>query len=294
VAYNAAEEHVVFFRADEMTIAPDAKSGTSSAKLPLDRVSSIQAAQGETDSQRRYRGTLRGSDNNLGGHAPGTQSDIRTTASTRAPPRSARRVCIWCSTTPTSRKTTADAWVKDPKDPTRHYVKHYQIDFGKGLGFMSTFGDSLRRGYEYAVDFRAIAKQLFTLGLHRRAWERRAVVPALRGVGQYPADYDVDGWQPNSPAYVPFKKADRFDKFWGSKILIRFTREQLRAVVESVRLSDPKAVEYLVTSCRTATRRRRTGSARQPARHSRWMVRRCADDLPVTSSSAGRPLLVAA
>jgi hypothetical protein len=57
--------------------------------------------------------------------------------------------------------------------------------------------------------------------------------------------FDPGAWKPNSPAYVPFLTADRLDKFWGAKILIRFTREQIRTVVESARLSDPRAVEYI-------------------------------------------------
>ena len=44
---------------------------------------------------------------------------------------------------------------------------------------------------------------------------------------------------------MPFLTADRIDKFWASKILIRFTREQLHAIVESARLSDPRAVDYV-------------------------------------------------
>jgi hypothetical protein len=39
--------------------------------------------------------------------------------------------------------------------------------------------------------------------------------------------------------------ADRFDKFWGAKILIRLSPEQIRTVVETGRLSDPRAADYL-------------------------------------------------
>ena len=36
----------------------------------------------------------------------------------------------------------------------------------------------------------------------------------------------------SSSMYWPYKDSDRFDGFWGAKILIRFTREQL-AVIQS-------------------------------------------------------------
>jgi hypothetical protein len=39
--------------------------------------------------------------------------------------------------------------------------------------------------------------------------------------------------------------ADRIDWFWGAKILMRFSRAQLRAAVDAGQLSDPKAAAFL-------------------------------------------------
>jgi hypothetical protein len=39
--------------------------------------------------------------------------------------------------------------------------------------------------------------------------------------------------------------ADRFDDFWGAKLMARLTPEQIRAAVETGRFSDPRAVDYL-------------------------------------------------
>jgi hypothetical protein len=44
---------------------------------------------------------------------------------------------------------------------------------------------------------------------------------------------------------VPFLTADRFDKFWGAKLVARFTRAQLRAAVEAGKLTDRRAVDYI-------------------------------------------------
>jgi hypothetical protein len=134
-----------------------------------------------------------------------------------------------------------DMWVKDGG---RHYVKHYLLDFGKGLGVMNTTGINPRHGREYVVDFAAILRSLVTAGTVKRPWEGRDA-SELRGVGMFDAEgFDPGRWKPDSPAYVPFLTADRFDKFWGARILIRFTREQIRAAVEAGRLSDPRAVDY--------------------------------------------------
>jgi hypothetical protein len=110
---------------------------------------------------------------------------------------------------------------------------------------MATTGHDPRHGHEYVVDLADMTRSLITAGAVERSWERREA-PALRGVGLFEADrYDPGTWKPDSPAYVPFLTADRIDKLWGSKILMRFTREQIRAVVETARLSDPKAVDYI-------------------------------------------------
>jgi hypothetical protein len=69
--------------------------------------------------------------------------------------------------------------------------------------------------------------------------------PPIRGVGLYSAtNYDPGEWRTNSP-YWPFFDADRFDAFWGAKILVRFTREQLAAIVEGAQYSDPRAAAYM-------------------------------------------------
>ena len=79
-----------------------------------------------------------------------------------------------------------------------------------------------------------------------RAWEYRRD-PKLRGVGFLEDElYDPGTWVSSSPAYVPLYVADRIDKFWGSKILIKFKREHIRAAVDSARLTDPRAADFLV------------------------------------------------
>src|SRR5204863_256472 len=77
-------------------------------------------------------------------------------------------------------------------------------------------------------------------------WEERRAQPPLRGVGMFDAvTFDPGGWKPDSPAYVPFLRADRYDKLWGAKLVMRFTPAQIRAVVEEARLSVPRATDYL-------------------------------------------------
>jgi hypothetical protein len=108
-----------------------------------------------------------------------------------------------------------------------------------------------------------MGRQLVTGGLLGRAWDHRSAT-GLRGVGLFDAaHFDPGTWKPDYPVYAPFLVADRIDKFWGAKILIRFTRDQLHAIVATGQLSDPRAVEYLTD----------TLVARQRATAAYWFAR---------------------
>jgi hypothetical protein len=151
----------------------------------------------------------------------------------------------WADHVDVEENNFVDTWVESGG---RHYVERYMIDFGKALGVMNTTRLDPRPGFEYDVDFGAMAHWLVTAGIQRRPWEG-SWSPPFRGVGIFDADrFDPGGWTPITQAYLPLLIADRFDKFWGAKILIRFSPQQIRAVVETGRLSDPRAVDYLTTT----------------------------------------------
>jgi hypothetical protein len=40
----------------------------------------------------------------------------------------------WLDHVDVKQHNSLDMWVTDPEEATRHYVKHYYIDFGKSLG----------------------------------------------------------------------------------------------------------------------------------------------------------------
>jgi len=125
-------------------------------------------------------------------------------------------------------------------------VKHYVLDFGSALGVMAAVNGDPRRSYAYEFDAAASLLSLGTLGLYKRPWEDRKLAP-LRGVGSYSVEnYDPGSWLAYTPSFYPLLTADRLDKFWGAKLVMRFTREQLRAAVDAGRLTDPRAVTYLV------------------------------------------------
>jgi hypothetical protein len=269
--YNTTEDYIVHFTPADLVLAPDAYVKEESGhKYPLDRAG-LEDRLARVDANGT--GAIRALASRwlpgkpLGGHpAEGVRGDDpndRISHQLRRDLRGLYAFAAWLDHVDIQESNFLDMWVQDPADAKRHYVKHYLLDFGKSMGVMATTGADPRRGYDYVVDIADMTRSLIGVGTLPRAWEQRRA-PSLRGVGLFDADsFDPGAWKPDSPAYVPFLDADRFDKFWAAKILIRFTREQLRAIVETAQLSDPKATDYLTD----------TLVARQRATAAYWFAR---------------------
>jgi len=288
--YNVPEDHVVYVRERELVLAPDAKiKDVFGREQPLGRAElERRLAPFDRDRDGRLRALAsRVVDGELlGGHPGGgvrpDDPNDRIPHELRRDLRGAYALFAWLDLGDVKEDNTLDTWVADPGDPARHYVKHYLIDFGKGLGATALFARDPRRGREYVLDVPGMLTSLATLGLQPRVWERRAA-PGLRGVGLFDAEtYDPGAWKPDTPAYLPFRTADAYDKLWAAKLVMRFTREQLRAAVDAARYSDPRAADYVVETL--VARQRAT------ARHWFWRVspldrfelaqdRLCFDDL---------------
>ena len=248
--FNVTDDYVVYFRPEDLVLARDAVAkDVFGEKHPMSQAELDQMlaqVAGEPDGRIRALASLWLDGKPLGGHpAEGVRADDvndRIPHPLRRDLRGMYAMFAWLDHVDVQEGNFLDMWVKEG---SRHYVKHYLLDFGKALGVMTSTGRNPRAGHEHVIDFAATLRTLVTAGVEERSWEGRSTSP-LRGVGIFAADdFDPGGWKALSPAYVPFSTADRFDKFWAAKILIRFTREQIRAVVETGRLSDPRAVDYL-------------------------------------------------
>jgi hypothetical protein len=251
--YNVPEDHIVYLRPEDLVIAPDAVvkdwSGVA-GKLDRARLErSLARIVHEPDGRIRGMASRMLDGKPLGGHAAeGVRADDpndRIPHELRRDLRGAYVFFSWLDQTDVKEDNSLDMYVADPADPKRHYVKHYLIDFGTALGAAALFVPDLREGYAYKVDFGDMLASLATLGLRERPWERRSA-PGLRGVGVLDgAAYRPGEWKAETPAYLPFRIADDHDKLWASKILMRFTPEQIRAAVEAGRLSDPRATDFI-------------------------------------------------
>ena len=144
----------------------------------------------------------------------------------------------WLNHTDLQEDNTIDTYIDN-------HVVHYLLDFGISLGVSGRKSHWKTPGFTYLLDLGQSLENLIGLGLRRRTYDG-LTQPPLQGVGLIDAaHFDPGTWRTNSP-YWPLEDHDEFDGFWGSKILIRFTREQLATIVEQAKLSDPRAAQYIV------------------------------------------------
>lgn len=261
--WNVPTDYVVYFDRQDLVLGSDAKYVTKHAKRALteadvDRL--LASIAGQRTAHIRGLASIYVGGKPIGGTPlAGTRRDDindRIPHERRRDQRGFGTFAAWLGHNDLKFDNTLDSWQQDPADPSRHYVVHYEIDFGKALGAMAQISGRAWVDYSYRIDLHEMLSSLFTLGIRRHAWEERRD-PGIRGVGMFGAtDYDPAGFKPNNMTYTAVRLADRFDQFWASKIMIRFSREQLAAAVDAARFSDPAAATYLVDTL--VERQRRT------------------------------------
>ena len=251
--YNVTDDYVVYVKKEDLKLAPDAVvKDLSGHKKPLTKAifeRSLETVDKAPDGTMRVMTSHYLDGKPLGGHAAeGTRADDPNDMiphERRRDLRGTYAVFSWLDHNDLHEGQMVDLFVKDAADPKRQYVKHYFIDFGIALGFAATKNKEPRFGHEWLLDPKRMLKNLVTFGTIEPSYEKRRR-PLLRGVSHYEVDsYEPGNWKAHTPAYRPVYAADRFDKFWASKIIMHFTRDHVRAAVESARLTDPRSVEWL-------------------------------------------------
>jgi hypothetical protein len=251
--FNVPSEHVVYFRRTDLRLAPDAYVYVYGEKRRLDDAyvdgELAKVASGRDPTIRGLASILIEGTPLGGAPRSGVRQDDpndRVPHELRRDLRGLRSIAAWLAHNDLKEDNTLDVWQRDPSRPDVRYVVHYLLDFGKALGGMARTNNRWTSDYVYNFDPAEWSASLFTFGAHRQPWEGRPD-PQIRGIGVFGAShYDPGGWKPNNLAALPIYYADRFDQFWGAKILVELTREHIAAAVEMGRYSDPRAAPYLV------------------------------------------------
>ncbi len=129
------------------------------------------------------------------------------------------------------------------------FVKHYLIDFGSTLGSAGFRPKVPVAGHENIVDWYEIGEGIPTLKLVEKPWERRwdqvnrsISYPEIGYFDNY--QFDPGKWKTQLP-YEPFQRLTVSDAFWASKIIMSFTDEDIRAIVDTAQYSSPDTAKIV-------------------------------------------------
>ena len=157
--------------------------------------------------------------------------------------RGLRALASWMNDADRRAANTLDMYVTDGDG--RRYVKHYLIDMGSTFGSNNLMPHLPKYGNEYVWDPRTVGLSLFALGFYRKGWEEPLPMP-FPSLGYFENETFRPGrWVPTYPNPAFERCTDR-DGYWGAKIVMSFSDDDIAAVVRAGRLSDPGAEAELI------------------------------------------------
>ncbi len=156
--------------------------------------------------------------------------------------RGLRVIGSWLNDADRRAANTLDMYVTEADG--RRYIRHCLLDMGSALGSNNLMPHRPKYGNEYVWDPRTILRSILALGLYRKKWEEPLPM-------KYPAigyfenqTFSPGGWVPTYPNPA-FERCTGRDGYWGAKIVMAFRGEEIRAMVERGRYSDPGATAEL-------------------------------------------------
>jgi hypothetical protein len=248
--YNVPSDHVFTFQRDQLSIAPGAKyEDPEQREHPFDRA---QLDAILSTSPQRADGSYRALASQFlqgkpkGGFSPDGRRDDdpndHVRHEHRRELRGLRVLAAWLGHTDIKEDNTLDMYVERNG---RRYLEHYFLDFGEALDGHGSEKGRPEDGWEHFIDWEMQTKAMLAFGLWKRPWEdsRPTPWPAVGSFAAHP--FDPRAWREAYP-YWPFAEMDATDAYWAAKLVVRFERPILQAIVAEARLSDPDAARYLL------------------------------------------------
>ena len=247
IGYSVPSDHVFDFSRADVTVDPKATVGRDDAPFSAQLLDDILAT-----APRLPNGGFRASSSEfiagvpVGGFAA---EGVRTEDPNDRIPHEHRRVlrglfvfAAWLDHTDMKEDNGLDVYVREGN---RHYLRHYLIDFGEALGGHGAEKGRMEDGFEHAWDWENQTKAAFSFGLWKRPWESRTPSKWPSVGSLVTTDFDPRGWHEAYP-YWPFFERDAADEYWAAKIVMRFDRRHVEALVAAGQLSEPAAAAHLV------------------------------------------------
>jgi hypothetical protein len=242
VGFNTSCEQIVYFDPKLLTLSPGLTvTDNSNVTRPFDRA----ALEAVLEQAPRRGGHVRVQASAwLPGHLigpfryEGTRSDDPNDViphEDRRDLRGGRLVAAWLNHFDAREQNTMDAWIAaDPRipDSSPGFVRHYYLDTSDSFGSeWADDGISRRLGRSYLLDFEDIGADFVTFGARSRPWEEVRRTPGMEPFGYYHyRDFDPEAWKNEYPNPA-FSRATEHDQAWMARILSRFDRADIDALV---------------------------------------------------------------
>ena len=156
--------------------------------------------------------------------------------------RALRVFSAWVGHNDMTQGNTLDMYVEENG---KRFLKHHLIDFSDALAAYQVSSKRLEMGWEHYWDWEYQPLAALALGLWKRPWEDQKET-RWKALGTFSADgFDPERWRGGFP-YWPYTEMDAADAYWIAKIIMKFDRKFLEAIVAKGELSDSAASSYLV------------------------------------------------
>ena len=159
--------------------------------------------------------------------------------------RGLRLFAAWTNHDDTRTQNTKDSWVEEEG---RHYIRHFLMDFGSTFGSGSVDLQLPNLSFTYWLDFGEVRRNMSSFGFRTPTYRKVEwpEFPKHEAIGRSESTcYEPQDWRNDYPNLAFVRMTDR-DAFWASKIIMRFTPEELAAIVEAGQISDRDAVQYFL------------------------------------------------
>ncbi|HVJ92396.1 MAG TPA: hypothetical protein VM580_21495 [Labilithrix sp.] len=256
VGFNTSCEQVVYVDPKVFELKPGlvvtANDGVTRPfdQRALDKVISEAGKRGE---KRRFQASAW-----LGGYLlgpfkyEGTRSDDPNDViphEDRRDLRGGRLLAAWLHHFDAREQNSMDSWMAVDKanpESSPGWVKHYYLDTSDCLGSLWEWdGISRRMGESYLFDFADIGTDFITFGAIERPWERKKFAPKMEMFGYFHwEEFDPERWRNEYPNPA-FSRATEHDNAWMARILSRFDRADIAAIVKLGKFTNPEADEFL-------------------------------------------------
>jgi hypothetical protein len=249
MGYWVPENYLVYFDRSRLEIAPpEEQIDPPGAYRLIDSEIDLFLNTVARDPQKGYRAVAvripRGEER-LGPFLfYGTRSDDSNDITPHEHRRDLRGLYVlssWVGNNWISASQTQDVLLKENNVPV---IRHYIEDFLTILGSGFSREKGAREGFESLFSFKRSLKNFAGFGFYSHEWQRTGY-PEIDSVGLFESTiFDPAAWQPNySAAALANHLPD--DDYWAAKLLMAFTDEDIRTIVETAQYSDIRARNWI-------------------------------------------------